>query len=161
MISGQMTSLSGHFGLLRSRHVISCNMTSTSCKLQPCRKSNAQNVTFRPSIATSRWLPVKWHHFWVFAGHLRSLDVISCHATASSYEVQPCRKSNAQYTRVFGLLQQLPGDFLSNDVTSGHFWSPNVTWQFPVTWLSPPASYSLVGTQMHRIREFLAFYSHF
>jgi len=56
--------------------------------------------------------------------HLRSSD-ISCYVTATSFELQPCRKSNEQYTPVFGLLQPLPGDFRSNDVTSG---------SLPVTW---------------------------
>jgi len=93
--------------------------------------------------------------------HLRSRDVISCHVTASPCELQPCRKWNVQYTRVFGLLQPLPGDFRSNDVTSG---SLPVTWghmtSFSVPWLPPPASYSLVGSEMYSIREIWSFYSH-
>ena len=32
---------------------------------------------------------------------------------------------------------------------------------FPVTWLPPPASYSLIGSEMYGIRQFSAFYSHF
>ena len=36
--SALMTSLPGH---LRSRHVISCHWTATSCELQPCKSSNA------------------------------------------------------------------------------------------------------------------------
>jgi len=82
--------------------------------------------------------------------------------TASSCEPQPGRKWNAQYTRVLGLLQPLPGDFRSNDVTSG---SLPVSWghvtSFPVTWLPPAASHSLVGSETHRIREFSTFYSYF
>jgi len=58
-------------------------------------------------------------------GHLRSRDVISCHVTASWCELQPCRKWNVQYSPVFYLLQPLPGDVRSNDVTSG---------SLPVTW---------------------------
>jgi len=134
---------------------------TASCELQPCRKSNAQYVSFRPSTPTSRWLPVKWRHFWVTAGHLRSRD-ISCHVTASSCELQPCRKSNAHYMQVVGLLHPLSGDFRWNKVTSG---SLPVTWglvtSFSVTWLPPPTSYSLVGSQTHNIRQFSAFYSHF
>jgi len=117
---------------------------------------------FWPSTATSRWLPLKWRHFRVPSGHLRWRDVISCHVTACSCELQPCRKWNVQYTRVFGPLQPLPGDFRSNDVTSG---SLPVTWglvtSFPVSWVIPPASYSLVKSEMYSIREFLDFYSHF
>ena len=109
----------------------------------------------RPSTATSRWLPVKWRHFWVTSSHLRAHDVISCHVTASLCELQPCREWNAQYTPVFGLLPPVPGDFWSNDVTSGYL---PVTWghvtSFPVTWLPPPASYSLVGSEMYRIASF-------
>jgi len=30
-----------------------------------------------------------------------------------------------------------------------------------VTWLAPPASYSLVGNEMQSIRQFSAFYRHF
>jgi len=65
----------------------------------------------------------------VTSGQLRSRDVISCHMTASSCEQQPGRKSNAQYAPLFGLLQPLPGNFRSNDVTSGHFRSPEVMWR--------------------------------
>jgi len=119
-------------------------------------------ASLRPCTATSRWPPVKRRHLRVTSGDLRSRYVISCYVTASSCELQPCRESNAQYTPVFGVLQPLPGDFRSNDVTSG---SLMVTWghttSFLVTWLPPPASYSLVGSQMHRIRQCLAFYSQF
>jgi len=48
----------------------------------------------------------------ITSGHLRSRDVISCHVTASSCELQHCRKWNVLYSPVFGLLQPLPGDFL-------------------------------------------------
>jgi len=97
-------------------------------------------------------------------GHFRSPEVtwhlfLSRHCP--SCELQPCRKSNAQYTPVFGLLQPLPGDFRSNDVASG---SLPVTWcyvsSFPVTWL-PRASYSPVWSQTHSRRQFPVFYSHF
>jgi len=88
-------------------------------------------------------------------GDFRSPDVTwchSCHVTASPGELQPCRKWNVQFTQLFVLLQQLPGDFRSNDVTCG---SLTVTWgnvtSFPVTWLPPPASCNLVGCQMYSI----------
>jgi len=105
---------------------------------------------------------VKWRHLRVTSGHLKSRDVISSHVTASSCELQPCRKWNVQYTPVFGLLPPLPGDFRSNDVTSGSLpaTSGHVT-SFPFTWLPPQFSYSLVGSEMHSICQFLAFYSHF
>jgi len=82
--------------------------------------------------------------------------------SATSCEFHPCRGSNVPKTRVLGLLQPLPGDFLWNDATSG---SLLVTWDhvmwFPVTWQPSPASCSLVGTQMFTKQECLAFYSHF
>jgi len=110
----------------------------------------------------SRWFPIKWRHFWVTFGHLRSREVISCHVTASHCELQPCRKSNAQHTPVFGLLLPLPGDFWTNDVFSR---SLPITWDhvtsFPLTWRTPFASYGLVESQTHSIRQFSAFYSHF
>jgi len=117
---------------------------------------------FRCPTATSRWLPVKWRHFRVTSGHLRSREVISCHVTASSCKLQACRKWNVQYTPVFVLLEPLPGYFWSNDVTSI---SLSVTWghvtSFPVTWVPPPASYSLAGREMYCIRQFSAFWIHF
>jgi len=82
-------------------------------------------ASLQPSTATYRWLPVKWHHFRVTSGHIRSRDIISCHVTPSNCELQPFRKLNVQYTLVFGLLQALEGEFRSNDVTS---------WSLPVTW---------------------------
>jgi len=115
---------------------------------------------FWPSRGTFSWLPIKWCHFRVTSGPLRSHDVIFCHVTAYFCELQHCRKWNVERTWVFGLVQPLPGDFRSNDVTSeslsvtiGHLAS------FFVTWL-PAASYGLVGSEIHRVREFLAF-SHF
>jgi len=112
---------------------------------------------YRPFQVTSGQMTPLPGHF----RQLRSRDVISCHVTASSRELQPCRKWNVQYTPVFGLPQMLPGNFQWNDVTSG---SLTVTWghvtSFPVTWLPPTASYSLVGSEVYSICEFSS-YSHF
>jgi len=205
--SGKMTSLRVTSGHLRLRDVISCHVTASSCELQPCKKWNAQYTwvfgllqplpgNFRSNDVTSRSLPVTgglvtsfpvtglpppasyslvksethgicefsafYSHFQVTSGHLRSRDVISCHVTASSSEQQPCRMWNAQYTRVSGLLQQLSCDFRSNDVTSWSLPVPSghVT-SFPVMWLPSHASYSVVGSETHRISEFSAYHSHF
>jgi len=118
-------------------------------------------ASFRPSTATSRLLPVKWRHFRVTFGHLRSRDLIPCHVTPCYCELQRCRKWNVQSTRVFSLWT-LPNNFPSNDVISG---SLLVTWghvtSFPVMSLPPTASYSLVGSEMCRICKFSACYSHF
>jgi len=96
-------------------------------------------------------LPVTWGPWVIF-----------CHVTASSCEVQPGRRWNVQNTQAFGLLHPLPGNFRSNDVTSGTLpinWG-HVT-SFPVKWLLPLASYSFVGREMDSICKFLAFHSHF
>jgi len=152
-----MTSLPSHFW---SPEVMWCHFLSRDCLLlRATALYEVQRTVYdrlRPSTTTSRWLAVKWRHFrslpvkWVS-------DVISCHVTASC-ELQPWMKSKAKYTRVSGLLQPLPGDFRQKDVTSG---SLLLTWgnltSFPVTWLPPPASYSLVESQTYRICLFLAF----
>jgi len=78
-----------------------------------------------PSTATSRLLPIKWRHFRVNSGHVRSRDVISCHVTNASCELQPCKCSNVPKTELTGL-QPLPGNFRWNDVTSGHVMSRDV-----------------------------------
>jgi len=95
------------------------------------------------------------------SGHFRSPEVTWLHflSRVSLCELQPCRKWDVQYTRLFGPLYPLPGDFRSNDVPSGSLpvTCGHVT-SFPVTWLPPPASYSLVGSETHRIHEFMAFY---
>jgi len=149
---------SGH---LRSRDVIGCHVTASFCKRPRCKKRNVQYMSFGPFTAPSRWAPIKWRQFRVTSDHLRSRNVISCHVTASSCELQPCRKWNVQYTRVFDL-QPLQVDFRSNDVTSESFpitWG-NVT-SFSVTWLPPPASDSLVQDEMYNMWEFLTFYRNF
>jgi len=118
-------------------------------------------ASFGPSTSTSRWLEVKWSPLQVTSGHLRSRNIISCEVTASYYELQRCRKWNVHCTQVFSFLQPLPGDFRSNDVTSG---SLPVTWghvtTFPITWLPNTAIYSLVGNETYSKSKFLA-YSHF
>jgi len=110
-------------------------------------------------------------HFQLTSGQMTSLpahfrspavrDVISSHVTASSCELQPCRKWNVQFAHVFGLPQPLPGDLRSNDITSRFM---PVTWchvtSFPVTWLPPPAICSLVGSEMYSISQFSAFHSY-
>jgi len=161
--SGQMTSLLGNF---RSPEVAWRNFLWRDYLL--LRATALQEVkcivyaSFWPSTATSSCLALKWRHFRVTSGHLRSRDVISCHVTALSRGLQPCRKWNVQYTPVFSLLQPLPGIFRWNDVTS---WSLPVTWGHVtstlVIWLPPPASYKLVGSEMYSTCQFSAFYSHF
>jgi len=138
------------------RDVISWHVTATCCELQPCRSSNVPKTRV---VGLLQPLPddsVKWRHFRVISGHVRSRDVISCHVTATTCELHHCRSLNAPKTRVVGLLQPPPYNFRSNDVTSGSFpgtWG-HVT-SFPVTWLPPPASYSPVGAN---VRETCVFH---
>jgi len=82
-------------------------------------------MTYKPSTATSRWFPVKSRHIRVTSGHVRPRNVISCHVTATSCELQASKTSNVPKTWLTGLLQPLPGDFRSN-VTSRHVKSSDV-----------------------------------
>ena len=99
--------------------------------------------------ATSRLLPAEWLHFRVTSGHMRSRDVIFCHVTTTSCELQPCRSSNLLKTWLTGLLHPLPGDLRSNDITSG---SISVTWRlvtsFPVTWVLSKRSWRAYATSI-------------
>jgi len=122
---GEMTSLPGHF---RSREVTLRHFLSSDGHLRVTAMQElkrTQNWTYTPSTATPRWLSVKWRHFRVSSGHVRSRDVISCNVTATSCDLKPCKSSNVPKTRPIRLLQPLSDDFRSNDVTSG---------SLPVTW---------------------------
>jgi len=159
---GQMTCLPGHF---RSPEVTWRHFLSHDCLLLWASLVGNQTHTIRRFAAFYSHFQVtsaEMTSLPVTSGHLRSRDVISCHVTASSCELQPCRKSNPQYTPVFGLIQPLPGNFRSIDDTSGSLLvtCSHVT-SFPVTWLPPSANYSLVRSQTHIIRQFSAFYNHF
>jgi len=154
LTSSKMTPLQGTFGHLRLCDIISCHVTASSCELQPCRKWNVQYMAvFNPLQP----LPGDFRSKDSLPSHFQSPEVklvISWHVTASSWELQPCRNWNVQGMPVFGLLHPLPGDFRSNDVTSGSLpvTRGHVT-SFPVTW-PPSASYSLVGSEMHSIWQF-------
>jgi len=89
--SGQMMSLPGHF---RSFEVTSRHLLSPDCLLLRATallEAKCTKYEFWLSTLTSRWLSIKWHHFRVSSGHLRSHDVISCLVTASSCKLQRCR----------------------------------------------------------------------
>ena len=88
------------FGYQRSHDVISCHVSASYCKQKICREWNVQYTRFKPSTATSRWLPVKWRHLRVTSGHMRSRDVISCHVIASYCELHHCMKWNVQYSKL-------------------------------------------------------------
>ena len=119
LTSGQMTSLPGHLWSpeVTWRHFLSRDWLLQTTAFQEVKCT--AYASFQPSTATSRWLQVKWHHFRVTSGHLRSPDFVCCHVSACSCELQACRKWNVQYMPVFSPLQPLPGDLRSNDGTSG------------------------------------------
>jgi len=79
--------------IMRSRDVISCHVTATSCKLQPCRIWKLHKswvfALLQPLPGDFRWN----ESFRVTFGHVRSRDVISCHVTVTSCELQPCWSS--------------------------------------------------------------------
>jgi len=124
------------FSHLKPRYIISCHVTASSCKLQPCRKWNVQYMLF---FALYSHFQVTSGQMTSLAGHFHSpevtwrdflsCDIISCHVTAFSHELQPCRKWNVQYMPVFGTLQPLQVTSGQNDVTSGSPPSPEVTWR--------------------------------
>jgi len=156
--SGKITSLPGHSGLLRLRHVI-FNHETASCELQPSRKSYTQYTPvfgllqlvpgdFRLNDVTSRSLPVTW-------GHVTSFPVTWLPPPASYSFVGSQMHTICQVLAFYSHFQVISGQMTSVPVTWGC-----VTW-FPVTWLPSSVSYSLVKSQTHSIRQFSAFYSHF
>jgi len=145
------------------RHVKSFPVTwlPLPASYSPVGAQTYPNLPYWPSTATSTWLPIKWRHFRVTSSHAGSREVISCHVTATSCELQAYKSSNVPKTWLIGFLQPLPGVFRSNHVTSG---SVPVTWghvrSFPVTWLPPPASLSPVDQTSLKLCLW-GFYSHF
>ena len=111
-----MTSLLGY---LRSRDVISCHVTAPSHGLQPCWSANVHK---NPVFGLLKPLPGDFQSNYVASGSLLvtwSHDAIYRHENAISCDFQPCEFSNIHKATVFGLLQPLPGDFWSNNDTSG------------------------------------------
>ena len=83
-------SFPGHLQSVKSRDVIS-DVTATSCDLQPCRSSN---VAKTPVFTFNSHFQVTSVQMTSLLGHFRSpksRDVFSCHVTATSCELQPCR----------------------------------------------------------------------
>jgi len=67
------------------------------------------------------------------------------------YSIRQFSAFYSHFQMTSGQMTSLPGPFRQPEVTWRHFLSRN----------SPPASYSLVGSEMYSIRQFSAFYSHF
>jgi len=102
--------LSGHFRSLAAmfHHFVTRLVPPVS--YSPIAAETTQNASCRSSRALFRALLVKRCHFLVTSSHFRH-DVISCHVTGNSCELQPCRSWNAPKTQVVGLLQPSPGYF--------------------------------------------------
>jgi len=128
MTSSEMTSLPGHFwsGELTWHHFLSryCHLLRVTALLEI---KLSQSSTYRPSTATSWWLPVKWRLVRVISGHVRSRDVIFRHVTATLFELQPCRSSNVPKTQLISLLQPLGVSFGQMTSLPGHFRSGEIT----------------------------------
>jgi len=146
------------YGHVKSCDIISLHVTDT-CELQPCRSSNVSETRvlsllqplpgdFQSNNVTSVSISVTWGHMTSFPEEWQP---------PASYS--SVRISNVPQKWVVGLLQQLPGDFRWNDVTS---WSLPVTWgqvtSFSLSWLSTPVS---VAAQTYPEPKFLAFCSYF
>jgi len=149
---------SDHFRSREVVWVISSHVTATSCKLQPCRSSNAPKTwfigllqplpgDFRSNHVTSGSLPVTWDH-------VTSFPVTWQPSPASYRPVKP-----QTYPKL-----DLQAFYSHFRVTSGQMSFP-VTWSqvasFPVTRLPPPASYRTVGAQTYPKLDVQVLYSHF
>jgi len=147
---------------MRPRDVISSDVTTTSsCEVQPCTKWNVQYTRvfdlllplsgdFRSNDVTYGSPPVTWDH-------VMSSPVTWPLPPASYSLVARKMYSIRQFLALHSHFQVTSGQMTSLRVTFGHLRSRE---SFPVTWL-PPASYSLVRSEMFSIRQFSAFHSHF
>jgi len=86
--SGKITSFLVTFGILKSRDALSCHMTASYCKLQPCTKWNVQNMRvyalLQPLPGTSSQMSLP-SHFWspeIIWYHFLSRDCLLLRATA-------------------------------------------------------------------------------
>ena len=83
------------------------------------------------------------------SGYFRSRDVIACHMTPHPASYNPVGAQTYPNLNL-GLLQPLPGDHWSNDITSGSLpVTCSIVTSFPVMSLPPPASYSAIGVQTY------------
>jgi len=147
---------SGH---QRSHDISCCHATASYFEQHPSRKWNVQYTQVfglqHPLLDDFRSNDVTSGSQLVILGdlsHFLSRDYLLLRATL-------CSKWNAQYMRLFALLQSLPGDFRSNDVTSGHQRSRDVFyWHVTASYCE---LYRLVESEMWSICEFSALYSHF
>jgi len=114
---------SGHVG---SRVVISCHVTATTRELQSLRSSNVPKTWL---IRLLQPLPNDFRSNDATSGHMKAREVISCHVTATSCELQPCRSSNVPKPALLAFYSHF--HVTSDQMTPlpGHFWSRGVTWR--------------------------------
>jgi len=108
-------------------------------------------------------LPVTWNHVtsfpvtWLPTRAIYSLVGSQTHSMRKFFGNVSASSSYEQ--RLVGSqthsICQLSAFYSHFQVTSGQMTS------FPVTWLPPPASYSIVASQPHSIRQFSTVYIHF
>jgi len=89
----------------------SVSYSLVGAEAHPKREFSAFYSHFQVTFGQMTSLPVT-------SGHVRSRDVICCHLNATSCKLLLCSSWNLHKMQVFGLLEPLPGDFRSNDVTS-------------------------------------------
>jgi len=141
--SGQMTSLPGHFRSpeVTWRHFLSCDgllLRATALWEVKCR--------------------VKSRHYRVNFGHLRSRgNNVTWLPPPASYSLVGSKICTVYASLLLSTATSrwLPIEWRHFRITSGHLTS------FPVLWLPPPASYSLVGSEMYSKRKFSDFRTQF
>jgi len=147
--SGQMTSLAGCF---RSPEVPWQHFLSRDCLLLRATAFWEVKCTvyayFWPCTGMLRWFPVQLRHFRVTSGHLWSCDVISCHVTAYSCELQPCRKWDVRYSEFLAFYSHF--QLTSGKMTSltGHLRSPEVMWHHFL-----PRDCLLLATALNKVKS--------
>jgi len=131
LTSVQMTSLWVTSGHVRSRNVISCHVTATSCEFQPCRSSNVPKTRiirlpqplpgdFRSNNLATESLAVTW-------GHVTSFSVTWWPPAASYSPVKAQTYPNSIYTPSTATCRWPPVKWRHFRVTSRHVTS------FPIT----------------------------
>jgi len=121
--SGQITSLPGQFP---SRGVTWGHFLSRDGHLLRVTGLQELKVTKTWLIRLLQPLPNDFRSNHITSGHLGSCEVISCHMTATSGELQSCRSSNVPKTCIKSLLQPLPVTPSQMTSIPGHFRSREV-----------------------------------
>ena len=98
-------------------------MAAKLCELLPCWSSNVPKTGVFDLLQP---LPGDYRSNDITYDHKTSHDVISCHVTSTSGELQPCRSSIVPKMRVLGLLQHFQVTSGQKMSLPGHFWSRGI-----------------------------------